>query len=38
VTRLFASLATFFRRHRSDLVKAAFVNDLPGFVTREARR
>lgn len=31
-----AALATFFRKHPSTLVRRAFVNGLPGFVTREA--
>jgi RNA polymerase sigma-70 factor (ECF subfamily) len=36
VMRLHASLATFFGKHRSTLVRTAFINGLPGFVTREA--
>ncbi|WEK42088.1 MAG: sigma-70 family RNA polymerase sigma factor [Candidatus Sphingomonas colombiensis] len=30
------ALAALFRRHRSDLVRTAFINGLPGFITREA--
>lgn len=36
VMRLFASLAGFFRKRPSELVRVAFVNGLPGFVSREA--
>ena len=36
VLRLFGSLAAFFGRQPSELVRTAFVNGLPGFVTREA--
>ena len=36
VMRLHASLAGIFREHGSTLVRTAFINGLPGFVTREA--
>ena len=36
VMRVHASLATLFRKHGSTLVRTAFINGLPGFVTREA--
>lgn len=36
VLKFHASLATFFRKQDSTLVRAGFINGLPGFVTREA--
>ena len=36
VMKLHQALAALFRKHRSQLVRAGFVNGLPGFVTREA--
>ena len=36
VMRVHESLAGLFRRHGSTLVRTAFINGLPGFVTREA--
>lgn len=36
VMRLNASLATYFRRNGSTLVRTVFVNGLPGFISREA--
>ncbi len=36
VMKVHQSLATLFRRHESKLVRAGFVNGLPGFITLEA--
>ena len=36
VMRVHTGLAALFARQRSELVRTAFVNGLPGFVTREA--
>ncbi|MBB5222939.1 RNA polymerase sigma-70 factor (ECF subfamily) [Amaricoccus macauensis] len=36
VTRLQTSLAVFFRKNASTLLRTVFVNGLPGFITREA--
>lgn len=36
VMKLHEALAAFFRKNRSELVRACFVNGLPGFVTLEA--
>ncbi len=36
VLKFHASLATLFQKHGSTLVRAGFVNGLPGFVTQEA--
>jgi len=36
VMQVHKALATLFRRHRSQLLRTAFVNGLPGFVTLEA--
>lgn len=36
VMQVHKALAVLFRKHRSQLVRTAFVNGLPGFVTRES--
>ncbi|RDL51170.1 ECF RNA polymerase sigma factor SigJ [Ensifer sp. M14] len=36
VIKVHEQLAALFRKHGSDLVRAGFINGLPGFVTREA--
>lgn len=36
VMRVHKALAALFRKKRSELVRTAFINGLPGFVTREA--